>query len=47
MVQSTMPPAASAPGEAGASPKALKHPKKSARTRAREFALQGLYQHLV
>jgi N utilization substance protein B len=45
MVQSTMPPAASA--DAGAPSKAQKFPKKSARTRAREFALQGLYQHLV
>ena len=45
MVQSTMPPAASP--DAGAPPKAQKFPKKSARTRAREFALQGLYQHLV
>jgi len=47
MVQSTMPPAASESSDAGVQPKALKHPKKSARTRAREFALQGLYQHLV
>jgi len=47
MVQSTMPPAASESADAGALPKALKYPKKSARTRAREFALQGLYQHLV
>ena len=47
MVQSTMPPAASDSADAGAQPKALKYPKKSARTRAREFALQGLYQHLV
>lgn len=45
MVQSTMPPAASP--DAGAPPKTQKFPKKSARTRAREFALQGLYQHLV
>ena len=40
MVQSTMPPAASESTDAGAQPKALKYPKKSARTRAREFALQ-------
>ena len=41
MVQSTMPPAA-----ASSSP-VHRATKKSARTRAREFALQGLYQHLV
>ena len=41
MVQSTMPQAAASPSPAH------RASKKSARTRAREFALQGLYQHLV
>ena len=45
MAHSSMPPAA--PAAAGARPSAQKHPKKSARSRARAFALQGLYQHLV
>ena len=33
--------------QAGSAPKARKASDKSARTRAREFALQALYQHIV